>query len=104
MGDLNDIVATVVYDSFFAPAASADWMLASWPHLFLRRRHSEAWLSLKGVTGSAFKAVNGDELPPLGEWSNFTDIVAAPDVDAQVTFATVVDHLCAEHRYVAYDH
>jgi hypothetical protein len=54
MADLNDIVATVVYDSFFAPAASADWMLASWPHLFLRRRHSEAWLSLKGVTGSAF--------------------------------------------------
>jgi hypothetical protein len=26
-------------------------------------------------------------------------IVAAPDVDAQVTFATVVDHLCADLRY-----
>jgi hypothetical protein len=40
--------------------------------------------------------VNTAELPPLDQWSNFTHKVNAPDVEAQFTFASVVDHLSAD--------
>jgi hypothetical protein len=52
------------------------------------------WLSLKGVSASAFRAGNRTDLPPFDEWSNFTKKKYAPDVEAQFTYATVVDHLC----------
>jgi hypothetical protein len=40
--------------------------------------------------------VNTAELSPLDQWSNFTHKVNAPDVEAQFTFASVVDHLSAD--------